>query len=37
MYDALNKVRPVVEATVVSLVLVIAALAVPVVILYAAV
>lgn len=37
MSEVLNKVRPVVEATVVSLVLVIAALAVPVVILYAAV
>jgi hypothetical protein len=37
MSEALQKVRPVVEATVVSLALVIAALAVPVVILYAAV
>ncbi len=37
MSETLKKVRPVVEATVVSLVLVTAALAVPVAILYAAV
>jgi hypothetical protein len=37
MSEALRKVRPVVEATVVSIVLVLAALAVPAAILYAAV
>lgn len=37
MSEVLNRVRPVVEATVVSLVLVVAALAVPAVILYTAV
>lgn len=37
MSKALSKARPIVEATLVSLVLVMAALAVPIVILYAAV
>jgi hypothetical protein len=37
MTEALRKVRPVVEATVVSVVLVLAALAVPAAILYASV
>ena len=36
MSKALNKARPVVEATLISMVLVLAALAVPAVILYAA-
>ena len=37
MSETINKIRPVVEATIISLVLVMAALAVPAIILYTAV